>query len=80
MRTLFYERWTNAAQVAAADWVAGTDWHVDSVTMSGDKIVVSVIGPGAAPGIQKLKESIRQSVPDSVPVQVIETSGRTTPL
>ena len=80
VRTLFYERWTNAAQVAAQDWVAGTAWHVDSVTMSGDKIVVSVIGPGTAPGIQRLEDDIRQSVPDSVPVQVIEASGRSTTL
>ena len=80
VRTLLYERWTNAAQVAAEDWVAGTDWHVDSVTMSGNKIVITAIGPGASPGIDKLKEDLRKEVPDSVPVKVIEEAGRTTSL
>jgi uncharacterized hydrophobic protein (TIGR00341 family) len=80
VRTLLYERWTSAAQVAAEDWVAGTAWHVDSVTMSGDEIVVNVIGPGASPGIARLKAAIRRDVPVSVPVKVIEESGSTTPL
>ncbi|HET6474696.1 MAG TPA: TIGR00341 family protein [Thermoleophilia bacterium] len=77
VRTLLYERWSNATQVAAEDWVAGTEWHVDTVTLAGDKIVITVIGPGAAPGIQKLKDAIRRKVPDSVPVKVIEETGRT---
>ena len=80
MRTLFYERWTNAAQVAAEHWVAGTAWHVDSVTQSGDEIVVNVIGPGASPGVARLKAAVRRDVPVSVPVKVIEESGRATPL
>ena len=80
VRTFLYERWTGAAQAAAEEWVTGTHWHVDAVTLSGDDIVVTVIGPGAAPGIDKLKDKIRKDVPDSVPVKVIEEAGRTTPL
>lgn len=80
VRTYLYERWTGAAQAAAEEWVAGTEWHVDAVTLSGDDIVVTVIGPGAAPGIDRLKEGIRERVPDYVPVKVIEETGRTTTL
>jgi uncharacterized hydrophobic protein (TIGR00271 family) len=79
-RTFLYERWTNAARADAEDWVAGTAWHVDAVTLSGDDIVVTVIGPGAAPGIDKLKEEIRKDVPDSVPVKLIEETGQATVL
>ena len=77
VRTLLYERWTNATQAATEDWVAGTEWRVDTVDLAGGKIVVTVIGPGAAPDIQKLKAAIRRKVPDSVPVKVIEATGRT---
>jgi uncharacterized membrane protein len=77
-RTYLYERWTSSAQAAAEDWVAGTEWHVDAVSLSGDDIVITVIGPGAAPGIQKLKDDVRKDVPDSVPVKVIQETGRTT--
>ena len=80
VRTFLYERWTSDARAAAEDWVAGTEWHVDAVTLSGDDIVITVIGPGAAPGIDKLKDDIRKDVPDSVPVKVIQEAGRTTPL
>ena len=80
VRTFLYERWTGAAQAAAEEWVTGTEWHVDAVTLSGDDIVVTVIGPGAAPAIGKLKDDIRRHVPDYVPVQVIQEAGRTTPL
>jgi uncharacterized hydrophobic protein (TIGR00271 family) len=80
VRTFLYERWMSAAQTAAEEWVAGTDWHVDAVTLSGDDIVVTVIGPGAAPGITKLRDEIRKDVPDYVPVKMIQEAGRTTPL
>ncbi len=80
VRTFLYERWTGAAQAAAEEWVAGTGWHVDAVTLSGDDIVVTVIGPGAAPGIDRLRDEIRKDVPDFVPVKLIEETGRTTPL
>jgi len=79
-RTFLYERWMDAAQAAAEEWVAGTEWHVDAVTLAGDEIVVTVIGPGAAPGIDALRDEIRRDVPDSVPVRVIEEAGRATPL
>ena len=78
VRTFLYERWTSDARAAAEDWVAGTEWHVDAVSLSGDDIVITVIGPGAAPGIQELKDEIRKDVPDSVPVKVIQETGRTT--
>ena len=77
VRTLFYERWTNAAQAATENWVTGTEWRLDTVDLAGGKIVVTVIGPGAAPDIQRLKAAIRRKVPDSVSVKVIEASGTT---
>ncbi len=79
-RTFLYERWMDAAHAAAEEWAAGTEWHVDTVTLSGDDIVVTVIGPGAAPGISGLRAEIRGTVPESVHVKVIEKAGRTTPL
>jgi uncharacterized hydrophobic protein (TIGR00271 family) len=80
VRTLQYELWTQAAQGDAEQWVAGTEWHVDAVTVSNDEIAVTVIGPGDPPSRDALQEAIRQDVPDHVPVKVIEEAGRTTPL
>lgn len=80
VRTFLYERWMDAAHAAAEEWVAGTEWHVDTVTQSGDDIVVTVIGPGAAPGISGLRAEIRSTVPESIHVKVIEKAGRSTPL
>ena len=83
MRTLLYERWTQDAAQAAAEELGGRHRVARSTRsrMSGDEIVVTVIGPGlGAAALGKLKDGIREDVPDCVPVQVIEEAGRTTPL
>ena len=36
-----------------------------------------MIGPGAPPPLATLKAAVRRSVPDTVPVTIIEDSGRT---
>ena len=67
-------------QTDTEQWLQGTEWHLDAVTVSNDEIVVTVIGPGDPPSRDQLKTAIREDVPDSVPVKVIEEAGRTTPL
>jgi uncharacterized hydrophobic protein (TIGR00271 family) len=79
-RTLLYEKWTRAAQTDTEQWLQGTAWHVDTVEVSGDEIVITVIGPGDPPSRDELKTAIREDVPDGVPVKVIEEAGRTTEL
>jgi hypothetical protein len=39
--------------------------------------VITVIGPGDPPSRDQLKKAIREDVPDSVPVKVIEEAGQT---
>ncbi len=80
MRTLLYEKWTRDVQTDTEQWLQGTEWHLDTVTVSNDEIVVTVIGPGDPPSRDQLKKAIREDVPDSVPVKVMEEAGRTTTL
>jgi uncharacterized hydrophobic protein (TIGR00271 family) len=80
VRTLQYQLWTQACERETEVWLAGTEWHVDTVAVSGDEIVITVIGPGGPPPIAELEAAIRREVPDGVPVTVIEEAGRTTPL
>ena len=75
VRTLMYERWSNAAQTETERWLAGTDWRLEAVKISGDEIVVTVIGPDEAPPIDELKAAIRRTVPEGVTVKVIEDAG-----
>jgi hypothetical protein len=72
-----YERYVGATERAARNWVKGTGWRVISVRQSGDDIVAGVVGSGAPPPLQELRTAVRRTVPHTVPVQVVEGSGRT---
>jgi len=74
---LLYERWTGDTEKAAQQWITGTDWKLETVTQSSNEIVIDVIGPGTPPPLAQLKAAVRKSVPESVPVKVIEDSERT---
>jgi len=74
---LLYERWTGDTETAAQQWITGTDWKLETVTQSSNEIVIDVIGPGTPPPLAQLKAAVRKRVPESVPVKVIEDSGRT---
>jgi uncharacterized membrane protein len=74
---LLYERWTQSTETAAQQWVAGTAWKLETVEQSSNEIVIKVIGPGSPPPLAALKAAVRKRVPESIPVTVIEDSGRT---
>jgi len=74
---LLYERWTGDTETAAQQWITGTDWKLETVTQSSNEIVIDVIGPGTPPPLAQLTAAVRKRVPASVPVKVIEDSGRT---
>jgi uncharacterized hydrophobic protein (TIGR00271 family) len=76
-RTLQYEIWSRATHSATESWLAGTEWHLDTIDVSGNEIVITVIGPGETPPLDSLKAAIRKTVPESVPVKVIEEAGQT---
>jgi uncharacterized hydrophobic protein (TIGR00271 family) len=80
LRTVRYEGWVSSTTTIAADWVAGTDWTLDSVRVAGDTIVISVFGAGDPPPVDELKSEVRTKVPDRVPVVLVEESGTTTDL
>ena len=77
VQILLYERWTGNAETATQAWVAGTGWHFETVTQSGNEIVINVIGPGTPPPTAALKAAVRKSIPASIPVSIVEDSGRT---
>ena len=79
-RTSRYEGWVQATTKAAHAWVDGTGWDVDSVRLSGDDIVITVLGSGDPPSVEELKAEVRASVPDHVPVVLVEENGTTTDL
>jgi uncharacterized hydrophobic protein (TIGR00271 family) len=74
---LLYERYSSDAETATEQWLAGTDWKLEAVSQSGNEIVITVIGPDSAPPLAELKAAIRKDIPESVPVSIIEDSGRT---
>ena len=74
---LLYELWTKHAETAAQQWVTGTSWKLETVEQSTNEIVIKVIGPGSPPPLAELKAAVRKDVPESVPVTVVEDSGRT---
>ena len=80
LRTLRYEQWIGATDTAARQWVTGTGWQVENVSQVGGDIVVKTIGPGTAPPIGILRSAVRAHVPQSITVNVVEDSGRTTGL
>ena len=77
VQILLYERWTGTAETATRAWIADTGWHFETVTQSGNEIMIKVIGPGSPPPTAALKAAIRKSIPASVPVSIVEDSGRT---
>jgi hypothetical protein len=77
VQILLYERWTQQTESATQQWIAGTAWTLETVTQSSNEIVINVIGPGEPPPLAELKAAVRKSVPESVPVTIIEDSGRT---
>jgi len=80
LRTLRYEQWIGATDTAAQRWVTGTAWRVENVSQVGGDIVVKTIGPGTAPPLDSLRRAVRTHVPQSITVNVVEDSGRTTRL
>jgi len=80
VRTSRYEGWVSSTTKAADQWVQGTEWTLDSVRVSGDDIVITVLGAGARPPTEQLKAQVRRDVPDKVPVVLVEENGTTTKL
>jgi uncharacterized hydrophobic protein (TIGR00271 family) len=79
-RTLEYELWVRATETAANSWVKGTAWEVSGVAQSSSDIVITVLGQGDPPSIEALRKAVRQGVPSTVDVLVVEESGKTTAL
>ncbi len=77
LRTLRYERWIGDSESAAAQWVKGTDWQVESVQQTGGDIVIAAMGPGSPPPIDSLRTAVRAKVPRRIDVRVVEGSGTT---
>ena len=74
---LAYELWTRDAESITAQWIQGTAWKLETVEQSSNEIVITVIGPGAPPPVAELKAALREKIPASVPVSIVEDSGRT---
>ena len=74
---LLYERYSGYAETATRQWLSGTDWKLETVDQSSNEIVITVIGPGDAPPLAELKTALREKIPASIPVSIIEDSGRT---
>ena len=47
---------------------------------SSNAIVITTIGPGEGPSLAELKTALRKKIPASVPISLVEDSGRTTDL
>ena len=80
LRTGRYDGWMSSTTTAAEQWVRGTEWTLDSVRISGDDIVITVLGAGEPPPVEELRAAVRRDVPDKVPVVLVEESGATTQL
>ena len=74
---LLYERYTGNAETITRQWIAGTDWKLETVEQSSNAIVITTIGPGEGPSLAELKAALRKKIPASVPISIIEDSGRT---
>ena len=77
LRTYRYQRWMTSTDRAAQRWVRDTGWRIEDVTQVSDGIVISVVGSGQPPDAAVLARAIRRVVPRTVPLQLIEGSGRT---
>ena len=74
-RIIEYDRWTSAVNDATVQWLAGTDWKLESTLVNGSTIVVSISGRGPTGPIESLREDIRRSVPKSVEIRLLEQTG-----
>jgi uncharacterized hydrophobic protein (TIGR00271 family) len=74
---LLYERYTGSAETITRQWISGTDWKLETVAQSSNEIVITTIGPGEGPSLAELKAALREKIPDSVPITLVEDSGRT---
>jgi uncharacterized hydrophobic protein (TIGR00271 family) len=77
---LLYQRYSGDAETITRQWVSGTSWKLETVDQSSNEIVITVIGPGEAPPLAELKAALREKIPDSVPINLVEDSGRTVDL
>jgi uncharacterized hydrophobic protein (TIGR00271 family) len=74
---LLYEIWTRNAETITRQWLEGTNWKLQGVAQASNAIDITVIGPGTAPPSADLKAALRASIPDYIPISIIEDSGRT---
>jgi uncharacterized hydrophobic protein (TIGR00271 family) len=74
-RTFAYQLWLGHAQNAAEQWVAGTAWQVEYVTLENNEIIIGVVGPDSPPSRQELTRELRRTIPTSVPIRLVEVSG-----
>ena len=77
---LLYERYTGNAESITREWLSGTTWKLETVDQSSNAIVITTIGPGEGPSLAELKTALRKKIPASVPISLVEDSGRTTDL
>lgn len=75
VRTFAYQYWLSKAEDAAQGWVHDTGWNVHGVNLVHDEIVIDIVGPGSPPSLDELRDKVRQGVPESVAVRVIQVSG-----
>jgi hypothetical protein len=75
-----YQFYSNDAEAATRQWLEGTSWTFESVDQSGNGLVITVIGSGDPPPLDRLRTAIREKIPEVVPVSLIEDSGRTSEL
>lgn len=79
-RTYRFERWVSSTQAAAERWVEGTEWEVRSVGVVNDVIVIDLLGNGSAPPLAALTAEVREDVPASVEVRLLQQDGAQTDL
>ncbi len=75
IRTFAYQFWVSKAEQSAERWIDDTSWRLDGVNLVHDEIVITVVGPGSSPPIEELRRYVREQVPKSVSVRVVEVSG-----
>jgi len=77
-QTVRYERWQGSIQTAAETWIGERDWRVDNVEHRGDTFVIDVVGSGDLPPVDDLRAAVRDKVPASVPVLLVQEPGTLT--
>jgi uncharacterized hydrophobic protein (TIGR00271 family) len=79
-RVIEYDRWTGAAAQATQRWVGGSGWRYGSTQTSGGTIVITITGHGPVPPVEDLRTAIRRTIPDDVPVQLLQEDAERTGL